>query len=1044
MADPKVTSKLKGLARKWSKKNNKFNSGLIGEIHELVFKNNAEKLVAIGLIQTQCFENLLWKFYDEDSSFNHIELVLVLAIVKFEREEYDYFDEIITDSRFDGLFSRLLSVGSTNYRLGSFVLQFISILISKYRNHEKFASVVFPLFDIYTWTNCPGLVTGNDKEKIETKLSSIKQLSKKDQLEFHLKNNWFYSMINQVTASKSTPSDFQSYFVQLLRLLVISVTQEETNQYFNQLLIYTHFAYQVRIMLYSISNCYIQEMDNVLLYYLYFHNDSPSPDLFYQLQIYLSTKNDHELALIPSIDNIQQQDWKAYLGKMNSDELIAILDKFNMAKLYNTPELDILVEIITSHIFPQELCNSDLIQNLTEVDLLDNFEIKQNSELLDTNIPMSHLNFTNYRDYFHRVVLYLQQIVVKEFNNHIRQVFSRIENSNLQIKGKSKYFHHITSISKLDQGVYEFNTKDQINSKFVVLIELIVPTKFSKNTRMSIHGINLLRFGEVVRKGQGQVTIKCNNAGDIEDFEERIKYFISVPDTQALSALINLLSYDISKNEADEFENADKLINEELGSIADTSNVYKRLKGDGNLHQVKELNQDEQAVLELNEKSKTLIVQVDKLSRSRLLVEKLYQSFEKSRTLIVAPNSAYVNQSEFHFDGDFIRYGSSRDIKRLKVNYDTAVEELSKVLKYINFNEEFELSKINYITNLIKTTWNRYLNNYDQKSTTGCPFDDSVHDTFESIVQSYLKVLKNIQYIKLIEPIAKQLDENNVQDIQMWNYLYNKFPIVITSLKDYVKNHNSNGLVLQDFDNLVLLFGKVESLAILLKNNSVNRVKRLIILGGKVSSNFDHQEITTISDTRSEFTNHLDRLINPPTIGFNPGFQLISQTIKVANQLEEAEYCILLYQYMRLLGYPSEEISIWVSSLRQRALIDEIIKSKFVNQVADDSKDSFEFGWPQVICNVNGEYNHNASNYVIESLHTDSDVFPITSYMGKLGNWSIGEADLTVKTPVSAHLQIHTNENYWSKQRSQQKYNIESKEHLEQYVEQMTKTRTNK
>lgn len=1061
MVEQEAVSRLRGLVRKWSKKNGgKLIPGIIGEIHELVVKNDCKKLVVINLIEVKCFENLLWKFYDEDSSVNHIELIIMIALVKYEREEYGCFDEIIEDSRFDDFFTRVLSIVNGGfqteiYRFSSFVFEFIGVLITRYRNHPKFGQLVFPIFDIYTWSNYTDLVKDSYKLEIETKLKNIEKLSKKEQLIFRLKNDWFYSIINGLKTSRDKSSEFQSYLLQFLRLLLRCITQDSTNKYFPNILKFSLFPYQVKIMQYSMNNSFIKEINDLIIHYLYFSSESNETDAekFYKLQVYLSTQNDFPKTFdfTPSINNILVNEMKCYLEKLKIEGLLKIVEKFNIARLSKPHSSDILVEIILSYIFPpnfQQESISHALKNVTEIELFDDFEIKSNNDILNTNVPMSDMEFLNYQDYFNRVLLHLRFFTLKKINRHIKQVFSRIENSNLQIKGKSKYFHHIGSILKLEHGLYQLDTKECINSKYLLLVELIVPTKFSKNKRLSIHGINKLRWAEVIKTENKSLTIKCSNTQDIEEFEERFKYFLTLPVIQTLHTLINLLSFDVVKDYHHCFENVDKLINTRFTySDISSGNHIKRLKcGVEDYHKSDNLNQDEIEFLQASLQSNCSFVEVSKFSRIELLVERLYETFNKARTLILAPNSACVNQSKLAFDNDFIRYGSARDIKSLENKCSIAIHKLKKTLKHVKFNEEFEMKKIDLYENRIKSIWSQYLNQYSKENSSyllhSYPFDDCKYKTFESIVQSYLSILKSIEFLRLIKPISDRLDEHHLYDKQLWNYIYNKFDIII-SLEDYVNIHNEADLVLKEFHNIILLFGKHESLATLLKNSSINKIKKLIMLGGQISTNFKHQVIKTESDTRPEFSDNKVNLVNPPKLNFNPGFQLNSTVIRVSNQLEEAEYCVLLYQYMRLLGYPAEEIIIWVTCLQQKALIEEIVRKKFQYRASNDSKDSFEFGWPQVICNIDGEYNYTSCNYVIESLHTnDNLVYPITSFMGKLGNYSVGMADASLKTPISSNLQIHTNENYWCTTRSKQSFSIENKDHLLEYVVQMTKTRT--
>lgn len=56
-----------------------------------------------------------------------------------------------------------------------------------------------------------------------------------------------------------------------------------------------------------------------------------------------------------------------------------------------------------------------------------------------------------------------------------------------------------------------------------------------------------------------------------------------------------------------------------------------------------------------------------------------------------------------------------------------------------------------------------------------------------------------------------------------------------------------------------------------------------------------------------------------------PAFPAIKHEILVFQNLAEAEYCVAVFMYMRLLGYPAEKISILTTYNGQKHLIRDVI-----------------------------------------------------------------------------------------------------------------------
>ncbi|KAK0385765.1 hypothetical protein NLU13_6942 [Sarocladium strictum] len=119
---------------------------------------------------------------------------------------------------------------------------------------------------------------------------------------------------------------------------------------------------------------------------------------------------------------------------------------------------------------------------------------------------------------------------------------------------------------------------------------------------------------------------------------------------------------------------------------------------------------------------------------------------------------------------------------------------------------------------------------------------------------------------------------------------------------------------------------------------------------------------------------------NPQFVHANAGFKFDYQFINVPNykgkgeaeptphfiqNLGEAEYAVAMYQYMRLLGYPAEKISILTTYAGQRALVKDVLNHRCARNPV--------FGLPKVVATVD-KYQGEQNDYIILSLTRTSRV----------------------------------------------------------------------
>ncbi|QLI72251.1 RNA helicase aquarius [Metarhizium brunneum] len=174
--------------------------------------------------------------------------------------------------------------------------------------------------------------------------------------------------------------------------------------------------------------------------------------------------------------------------------------------------------------------------------------------------------------------------------------------------------------------------------------------------------------------------------------------------------------------------------------------------------------------------------------------------------------------------------------------------------------------------------------------------------------------------------------------------------------------------------------------------------------------------------------------------------------------LGEAEYAVAIYQYMRLLGYPADKISILTTYAGQRALVKDVLAHRCAKNPI--------FGLPKAVATVD-KYQGEQNDYIILSLTRTSrvgylrDVRRMTVAVSRarlglyiLGRREVFEAcpelrpafDLLLERPDK--LMLVTGE-MWPTERPNLEDNstvegevvMENVEHLGQYVFEMTNTR---
>ncbi|OAP55227.1 hypothetical protein AYL99_10927 [Fonsecaea erecta] len=216
---------------------------------------------------------------------------------------------------------------------------------------------------------------------------------------------------------------------------------------------------------------------------------------------------------------------------------------------------------------------------------------------------------------------------------------------------------------------------------------------------------------------------------------------------------------------------------------------------------------------------------------------------------------------------------------------------------------------------------------------------------------------------------------------------------------------------------------------------------------------------------------NLPYLISKPEFSrANAGFRYDYQFIDVADyqgtgereptphfvqNLGEAEYAVALYQYMRLLGYPPNSISILATYAGQRALIRDVLEHRCKNNAL--------FGMPKTVTTVD-KYQGEQNDYVIVSMTRtrtpgylrDIRRLTVTLSRARLGLYILGRKELfascfemrpamTILSERPHKLVVTTGEMFPTTRLLEEEVEntseMEGVEHLGQYVYEMTQAK---
>ena len=610
--------KIKGSLKKWfPKPPSKFNKRLVNDIHHLIIDEEVHSVLPI-LKETAYFEHVLWRFFHIDATLNHMELLLFLVMHSVAQGEDHMINRLIEDQdKFEEFMKRLFTITidvrkEVNFRLHRHGLLFVSQLISLKRNDPVVQKSINELFDIGILRNLksPHCVLKKEQEirDFKRKVKSyeeIEELGKKSYLT--LKQRWIYSitvslmqLILDGLDIKEEP--FSAYITSLIQLLFIFVSQPYCRFYVRNLIKEVGF-----ISCFKLQNDAptIYSSLNVLKYYIfnsYLVNEDVLGDSneirFYDLQkkVYRLFAEKHprkveEFVKIPSIYNSTPEDLGKLLSSFDLEELLVIINEFQLAENVNGEFLthEFAINTLLHNTFAYAEFDESLshfVRVFTEVELFDQLPKPLRFPIrIPCTPPVENAQFFSFEDYMRREHAYQYYELREKISDHIVQVLDRCKincnnKGNLDIKGSSKYFAKIENMKKASSQIIQFSTKETRESNDVhekdllIAIEIIKPNKYSPHERIRNYGLNSIRLLQVIECKKAGSNIRfLSYWGGNEELATRMNYLIRLPNSLVPLNIIKIMEEKLSSHEMTLPRFIERVylgINDKTSSISDT------------------------------------------------------------------------------------------------------------------------------------------------------------------------------------------------------------------------------------------------------------------------------------------------------------------------------------------------------------------------------------------------------------------------------------------------------------------------------------------
>ncbi|CAH2355406.1 hypothetical protein CLIB1423_26S00100 [[Candida] railenensis] len=457
---------------------------------------------------------------------------------------------------------------------------------------------------------------------------------------------------------------------------------------------------------------------------------------------------------------------------------------------------------------------------------------------------------------------------------------------------------------------------------------------------------------------------------------------------------------------------------------------------------------------------------------TKSLLSNLLLNFPNEKILVVVPDYASDFKIERGARSIFLSGNLSFDLKQL----DNKVKELNSLqatlfakvdslsnelrLDNLNFSQSYEDSVI-LLKRHIEPQWLKFLSkvkitpsNETLQSEYFFRQDIDKSLSFEAnlkkIMLSYIEVLSIFEQLKLLNPLRK-LDNQSTRH----SYIVNTYCNVVQARYQFFRKELQSSELLSLSKKL--RFGSVLLTEVHLKTAFeslipfyfIKSVKRVIVMGNEfvnresLVSKYKTRTLGPIGPemhVRSEISSlyHSEAKYLDELPVFNGGFDKCVQIVESKPDahprvnIDEAEYIVAIYQYMRALGYKSNSIGILCHSPFQQHLINEVLNKKCVAT-------NCSTGLPHYVNTELGE----PLDYILVSMHGCANVlFELkrASTISRLGLYALSAGDNIPKGfQKSSKLRIRIGEDHASTKRSKQTFQVEDSAHMVDYVSQLLK-----
>lgn len=977
------------------------------------------------LLASSYFQNIAWKFFHADVTNNHLELILLMAFYEFE-----YLNSA----------NCFLIMAEDQSRLKDLLLRVLQSTLVHQEANSRLEAAAF-LF-----------------------LSAQMRYDSSLLLQCKLYPKWietvpkpFMSQLLGEPKEDVGPIEHFLYFT-----ICASISLDVLRETFHPFRISARLAHND-----VEPHPRIQKLASMLSDVLYGEEDGKS---FLLKKVLLQS---HEIASFydvihaPSKYDVDREKFISCLSGLDQaklEEIAVSLGYEGELSLDFLPH--VIAEIVLGHNLSTVSCST-----LTEHELFDYFEESTGYPLsVPLSMPTTKQNFlTSIKE---KAVLDMS----KNINTHMINCLNRLtitdpSNEN-GIRGSSKYFLRPSGF--LVEGA---SAKLSMKKLFpdikpgerVVLLEMQKPNKYDSSYRMQKYGIFTARVARVISASDESITIGWKFPG----FEKRFNAMVRLPQSfsalEALEKAIGEYTEDLTlkatgdKNQLNLEVSVDSVAYETLLEITTLPPIKKRRSGsitqdvfDYNGSKVV-LGKKYQALLGPQAKVlldmvtlKTVHFPGSSNEFFPAVVEFLQvvsQNWPKEKCLIVVPHAAAVQLFPVCENLLLLKYRDASEIARANQLRDSLLGRVSKLAAHLGLGQyDFGSSVRNALMLYhchVKPRWEQYLGQLAKlkENAVKYPFHKEEAGDGEHLEQLLLRVVDHYASIKAIfaelQQIAPLSLDCTADDIHV--FLAKQKRHVVAAVEDAAT-------LACKFDRIVLFGGVPESQVPVLRSQP--RLVAVFGMGylapGK-SENLPNAASGAVSRTE------IARLYGEKGVGirsYNLGLKYAVQNVSVpfsSHQVnvEEAKYCVYLFQYLRLLGYPHHRILVVVNSPFMYKLIEEVLEEQKIgrNSTACDDRRGFRFGWP-LLQHMQAVF---PADYVIVSTHGDMSFRKWNNALrsAALGFYSVGST--AIGRIQNGPFELYTGGSFvrgTDHRENSECYVIEDAAHMGEYIAQMTKART--